>query len=335
MSKSQCETLSIKLASEDGMTTMKTSMTKQTFAGWKILYPSTNDEIIYPLNNLRIHDKITVNKFKLEEKVTQPPGRLSQSTLLKRLEELGIGRPSTYANIIDTLYKRQYVESDTHSLIVSDIGKKVNAFLHQHFQIYIDYDFTAKIEAGLDKIAINKQNKLEFLHTFWNQLKSTIELAIPKCPTCGTGNLIPKMGFKYLGCSNYPTCRYIKNLKINQITDKEKLDRNCASCSSQLVKITLGNGLSFVGCSNFPKCKYIEPKYINLDCSECGKPVQERYNSTKNSKFYSCSDYPKCLKLYPLHKSTCPICSSIEAIKTSEDTFLCLSCESVYNCKKI
>jgi DNA topoisomerase-1 len=326
MSKAQSEILSVTLVSEDEATTMRASVTKQLFDGWKALYPSSSHEKeASPLNQLKVNSKVKITKVDLLEKMTQPPKPLSQSTLLKRLEILGIGRPSTFASIIDTLQKRHYVDSAKSSLTVSDIGKKVNECLHQYFQKYVDYDFTAQVEAGLDQIAVRKTQKLEFLQAFWQELKATLKLATPGCPQCNTGKLIPKG--RYVGCSNYPDCRYLKSTATNQVSEKQQLDRNCPSCNTPLFQVTLQNGQSFVGCGSFPKCKYIEPHYVKLTCSKCDNPIQERYSVAKRSKLYACSAYPTCRNIYAVQTVACPSCSHPQSLKAAESEFLCLGCE--------
>lgn len=325
MSKSQSKTLSVTLASPDGTTTMRTAVTTLLFDGWKVLYPSTSDAEAFPLSQLKVDSVVHLTRVELAEKATQPPKMLSPSTLLKRLESLGIGRPSTFASIVETLQKRHYVDSTKNSLRVSDLGKKVNSCLQQYFQKYVDYDFTAQIEAGLDQIALKKVPKLAFLRDFWQELQATLKRAAPPCPQCHTGVLVPKG--RYAGCSQYPTCRYLKKTSPKQVAEKQQVGRNCPKCSSPLVQVTLQSGHTFIGCDSFPACKYIEAHYVQLACGTCGQPVQERYSLAKNSKFYSCSAYPQCRTIYAIQKATCPTCGHPHALKASTSEFFCLGCE--------
>ncbi|MFT6834808.1 MAG: DNA topoisomerase-1 [Francisellaceae bacterium] len=265
---------------------------------------------------------------------TEPPPRYSEATLVKSLEEHGIGRPSTYSSIISTLLHREYVELINKRFHPTDVGNVVNKFLTEYFNKYVDYDYTAKLEDKLDSIANGKTKWLPVMEQFWkpfiklisdidgNVKRSDVtqEKMDEKCPDCGN-ELSIRLGRrgKFIGCTTYPECKYTRPLDSNgEVQEKVEPeivpDRKCPSCESDLV-IKVGRYGKFIGCSGYPNCKHIEPlekpKDTEIECPQCKKANIMEKKSRRGKIFYSCNLYPKCkysLWYIPI-KEACPKCS--------------------------
>jgi len=273
---------------------------------------------------------------------TEPPPRYSEASLVKSLEEHGIGRPSTYASIISTLQNREYVTLETKRFYPTDVGRIVTKFLTEHFTKYVDYNFTANLEDDLDAVSRGEKSWVPLMHDFWKpftalihdkeesvQRKDVTQEAIEeKCPECGK-QLSIRLGRngRFIGCTDYPTCSYTRNLNDDgtQANEPEVVpDRKCPSCESDLV-IKTGKYGKFIGCSAYPKCKHIEPLEKPLDtgveCPKCKKGSILKRKSRYGKIFYSCSDYPKCdyaLWNVPF-KEPCPTCDwPILTLKTTK-----------------
>ena len=211
---------------------------------------------------------------------TEPPLRYSEARLIKSLEELGIGRPSTYAFIIDTIVERKYVDltkssegSKTKVFIPTEQGILTDEKLTEFFSTIINVKYTADMENDLDQIALGKQSNIEMLKLFYERFMPLVDHAYQHmekkeaekigeiCPDCG-GDLVIRIGRfgKFVSCSNYPDCRYTRPLNSDKPKEApEPLGIMCPECGSELVKRKSRYGTYFVGCSAFPKCKYIQP----------------------------------------------------------------------------
>lgn len=250
-----------------------------------------------------------------EQHFTEPPPRYSEASLVKALEEYGIGRPSTYANIISTLQQREYVVIKQKRFYPTDVGVIVNKFLTEYFTKYVDYDFTAKLEDDLDEISRGEGQWIPVLKTFWQPFKEQIddinervqrkdvtqELIDEKCPKCGK-QLAIRLGKRgrFIGCTGYPECDYTRNLDgtDNQAAEPEVIEgRTCPKCGSALVK-KRGRYGEFIGCSSYPECNFMEPLNKPTDtgvtCPVCHKGTLLKRTSRRGKIFYSCSEYPKC-----------------------------------------
>lgn len=263
------------------------------------------------LPDLSVGDKITAKEYRFSEHATEPPPRYSEASLVKTLEEFGIGRPSTYASIISTLTARNYAEIKERRFFPTDTGEVVGRFLVNYFKNYVDYNFTANLENDLDLIALGDKENLPVLREFWQNLKSIIEEVEvtvqrqdvtsqeidEKCPECQK-NLQIKLGRRgnFIGCSGYPDCNYTRSSVDGESEPKDKiLDRNCPECNASLVE-KAGKYGSFVGCTGYPKCKYIESTESDTgpECPKCKEnKIKKRF--TKRGKiFYGCGGFPKC-----------------------------------------
>ena len=269
-----------------------------------------NDRLLPPLKE---GDKVKLVKVVPEQHFTEPPPRFSEASLVKALEEYGIGRPSTYASIISTLQSRDYVEMDKKRFIPTDVGRIVAKFLTEHFTQYVDYDFTAKMEDELDAISRGEENWVPMMREFWQPFKDLVaekeesvdrkdvthEQIDEKCPKCG-GDMAIRLGRRgrFIGCNNYPECDYTRNVNEDADSEPEVIeDRKCPSCGSDLI-IRHGRYGKFIGCSSYPECKHIEPlekpKDMGVECPECKKGNMLMRKSRNGKIFYSCEHYPDC-----------------------------------------
>ncbi|PLY12986.1 MAG: type I DNA topoisomerase [Sedimenticola sp.] len=260
-------------------------------------------------------ERVSLKAIRPEQHFTEPPPRYSEATLVKALEEYGIGRPSTYASIISTLQDREYVELEKKRFYPTDVGRVVNKFLTQYFTRYVDYDFTAKLEDELDAVSRGEEEWIPLMRQFWQPFKDQIdhteenvkrsdvthEALDEACPECGKPLSI-RLGRhgRFIGCTNYPECKYTRDLNGDKREAEEPQvveGRKCPECDSDLV-IKKGKYGKFIGCSSYPACKFIEPLEKPVDtgvsCPKCSKGTLLRRKSRRGKIFFSCSTYPDC-----------------------------------------
>jgi DNA topoisomerase I len=287
-------------------------------------------------------ESVTLKEILCEQHFTEPPPRYTEASLVKALEEYGIGRPSTYATIISTLQQREYVEMDRKRFKPTDVGRVVSKFLTDHFTQYVDYDFTAKMEDELDAVSRGEKEWVPVMHEFWDPFKKlvdhkeenvsrkdvTTEQMDEKCPKCGKPLSI-RLGRRgrFIGCTGYPDCDYTRNLDetAEQAAQPEKIEgRQCPQCGSDLI-IRRGRYGKFIGCSSYPKCKFIEPlekpQDMGVECPECHQGTFLKRKSRYGKIFYSCSRYPDCkyATWNPPLAQPCPKCAwPILTIKTTK-----------------
>ncbi len=286
---------------------------------------------------------VPLNDIIAGQHFTEPPPRYGEASLVKALEEYGIGRPSTYSSIISTLQNREYVTLESKRFHPTDVGRIVNKFLTEHFTKYVDYDFTANLEDQLDAVSRGEKDWIPLMDDFWRpftqlihekeetvQRKDVTQEAIDeKCPECGKPLSI-RLGRngRFIGCTNYPECSYTRNLNDDGSQSSAEPEivegRTCPKCDSALV-IKTGRYGKFIGCSNYPQCKHIEPIEKPIDtgvtCPKCNKGTILKRKSRHGKVFYSCSGYPKCdyaLWNAPI-KQSCPECNwPILTVKTTK-----------------
>jgi len=259
-------------------------------------------------------DQVELNKIRPEQHFTEPPPRFSEASLVKTLEEYGIGRPSTYAAIISTLQQREYVTLEKKRFQPTDVGRIVSTFLTRHFTQYVDYDFTARLEDELDEVSRGEKEWVPLMKEFWYPFKKlvkdkeesvtraevTTEAMDEECPKCGK-QLNIRLGRRgrFVGCSAYPECDYTRNLDEDRESAEPEIveGRKCPQCDSQLI-IRSGRYGKFIGCSGYPDCKYIEPLEkptdTGVECPKCNKGTMLKRKSRRGKIFYSCSTYPDC-----------------------------------------
>ena len=235
-------------------------------------------------------DKITSEDIEKSQHFTTPPARYTEGKLIKEMDELGIGRPSTYATIIDNIKKRGYVTLEERKFIPTEIGFEITDKLQEYFSHLINVKYTADMETDLDKIAEGKEIWYEVLQKFYDEFEPSVEKAfesMPKkelvetgenCPNCGHPLVIRNSRYgKFTACSNFPACKYIKNeeRKESEITD-------CPNCDGKIVEKHTRKGKIFYGCSNYPTCKTAYwDKPTGKKCPKCGEMLTEKNNKIK------------------------------------------------------
>lgn len=248
----------------------KTTGSQVKFAGWLTIYPTKIDENILP--ELNRNEKIELLKIEPVQHFTEPPARYSEAGLVKALESYGIGRPSTYAPIISTLFERNYVQKENGRLFPTEIGFRVNDLLVKHFPQIVDYKFTAEMEKKLDEIAEGKREWQKMIAEFYWPFKKLLEqkekeIASQKpeeektderCEKCGKPMIIKFSRYgKFLVCSGFPECRYTKSLTSIAHTDDNEIKMKCPKCKEgDIIKKRTKKGRFFYGCSKWPACNY-------------------------------------------------------------------------------
>ncbi len=288
-----------------------------------------DEKILPPLEEGEIVSLVELN---CNQHFTEPPPRYSEATLIKALEDYGIGRPSTYAAIIYTLLNREYVILETKRFRPTDVGRIVNRFLTQHFTQYVDYDFTAKLENELDLIAGGEKEWVPLLSEFWSPFKHLVDDVLETvkrsdvtqealdeaCPLCGKPLSIRLGRYnRFIGCTGYPDCSYTRGVdedKANVVTAEIVEGRTCPQCGNAL-QLRTGRYGKFIGCTSYPNCTFIESLQKPLDtgvpCPECHQGSMLKRKSRRGKVFFSCSRYPDCKYAIwnePIKKA-CPKCA--------------------------
>jgi len=296
---------------------------------------------------------LPLQKIEKEQKFTSPPPRYTEASLVKKMEENGIGRPSTYAQVVSTLKEREYVKMEERYFVPTELGSVVSDLLVKHFPKLMDSGFTAEMELNLDKVAEGKLSWISLLKDFAKYLYPALDKALKEmeeiktgkstdiiCDKCGSPMVIKfgKNG-EFLACSSYPECKNTKNFRRDengniQIVDTEPSELEvvgkCPKCGGDLVVKFSRAGARFIACKNYPKCKYTEPFSTHIKCpiEGCDGEIVER-TSKRGKVFYSCNRYPKCKFAIwnPPYDEICPECGfKILEIKQSKKRGKFLSC---------
>ncbi|TWO16112.1 type I DNA topoisomerase [Campylobacter lanienae] len=302
MSPSVCEIQNIIIKGEN--CEFKLLGKKVSFDGFYRVYGDMDKDKILP--PLKIDDNMSIQSIKSTKHETEPPSRYSEAGLVKKLESLGIGRPSTYAPTISLLTSRDYVKVEKKQLIPNDIAFTITSVLEDNFKDIVDSEFTSKMEEKLDDIAENKADWQEVLSNFYHPFIKQIDegktniksqkVAEPigeKCPDCG-GELVKRKGRfgEFIACLNFPKCKYTKNLaNSNKFEKKEpsKIGIQCPDCGGELVE-RIGKKGKFYGCANYPKCNFLSKYKPIIDkCPKCN--TQMVLKELKKGNFKEC---PQC-----------------------------------------
>lgn len=290
-------------------------------------------------------DALDLIKLTHEQKFTKPPARYTEAGLIKAMEERGIGRPSTYATIMQTLYKREYVTKDAKFLVPSNLGTQVTEYLEQYFKEVVDVDFTAEMEDRLDAIEDNGEPWYKVVDSFYKPLSQKVNVALHgskvvvedektdiKCEKCGSPMVIRTGRYgKYLACSNFPACSNMRSLKEKQ--PPKQTDQVCEICGGMMLERE-GKFGKYLACSNFPNCKNTKPiTEVVATCPKCGGNVVKKV-SKRGKIFYGCVNWPKCDFVtwdIPTGK-LCPTCGSPLVYKESrgKKTVVCSSKTCAY-----
>ncbi|MCQ2709433.1 type I DNA topoisomerase [Helicobacter pylori] len=338
------ESQSVVVACEKGE--FKASGRKLLFDGYyKILGNDDKDKL---LPNLKENDPIKLEKLESNAHVTEPPVRYSEASLIKVLESLGIGRPSTYAPTISLLQNRDYIKVEKKQISALESAFKVIEILEKHFEEIVDSKFSASLEEELDNIAQNKADYQQVLKDFYYPFMDKIEAGKKNiisqkvhektgqsCPKCG-GELVKKNSRygEFIACNNYPKCKYIKQTENANNEAKQEL---CEKCGGEMVQKFSRNG-AFLACNNYPECKNTKSlkntpnaKEIieGVKCPECGGDIALK--RSKKGSFYGCNNYPKCNFLSnhkPINKR-CEKCHYLmsERIYRKKKAHECIKCK--------
>lgn len=317
-----------------------------SFSGYMTIYEETNDQAqsnaddaFDPEKNAKIPvisegEILKSKKTEAVQHFTEPPLRYDEATLIKFLEEKGIGRPSTYTPIITVIIARGYVARDGRFLKPTPLGEVTTDIIDKHFPDIVDYKFTATMENRLDTIANGKETLEQVLSDFYKGFSLELEKAndalvshtieVPTeetdivCEKCGSKMVIKNGKFgKFAACPNYPTCKNTKTLNkdgtISEPKKPEIADFKCEICGSDVV-IRHGQYGDFYACSNYPKCKFTKAKIVTIDvkCPKCGEDIISKIGKG-NKQFYSCIKYPECnFSSWDIPTDEkCPDCGSI------------------------
>ena len=272
----------------------KTTGSIITFDGYLKVYGDyeTSEDKILPDLEKEINNKITSNDILAEEHFTKPKPRYTEAKLIKELEELGIGRPSTYVKIIDTLKERDYIRLEDKKFYPTEIGIETTDKLQEFFSNIINVEYTRDMEEDLDKIAEGNKVWNKVLENFYGDFEKLVEIAFKDmekkapeetgeiCPECGAPLVIRKGKYgEFTACSNYPECKYIKREEKKQVEVVK-----CPNCDGMLVERKTKKGKIFYGCNNFPKCKTaFWDRPLEEKCPECGSILLELNNGIKCS----------------------------------------------------
>ncbi|MCX7695608.1 MAG: type I DNA topoisomerase [Caloramator sp.] len=285
MSEAIYDTTSVDISAGDYQFKATGSILK--FNGYLSVYQQEEDEKEAKLPEINTNDVLTLINLDSKQHFTQPPARYTEATLVKVLEEKGIGRPSTYAPIISTILERGYVEKEKKYFVPTELGIIVTELLNENFKDIVDVEFTAEMEKKLDEIEEGQENWVEVVDSFFKPLKKQIEIAEQtiekvsieekvevtdiKCDKCGRNMVIKKSKYgKFLACPGYPECKNTKPLL-------DELDVNCPLCGSKVVVRRSKKGKIFYGCSDFPKCNFVSwDKPTNEKCPKCGETLYEK-----------------------------------------------------------
>lgn len=338
------ESQSVVVACEKGE--FKASGRKLLFDGYyKILGNDDKDKL---LPDLKENDPIKLEKLESNAHVTEPPAHYSEASLIKVLESLGIGRPSTYAPTISLLQNRDYIKVEKKQISALESAFKVIEILEKHFEEIVDSKFSASLEEELDNIAQNKADYQQVLKDFYYPFMDKIEAGKKNiisqkvhektgqsCPKCG-GELVKKNSRygEFIACNNYPKCKYIKQTENANDGANQEL---CEKCGGEMVQKFSRNG-AFLACNNYPECKNTKSLkntpnaneiIEGVKCPECGGDIALK--RSKKGSFYGCNNYPKCRFLSnhkPINKR-CEKCHYLmsERIYRKKKAHECIQCK--------
>jgi DNA topoisomerase I len=351
----------VQAASDGGMYQLRATGQTLLFDGFIRVYSEGRDDSVDEDAEARLPELAPEQPLRMldvlpEQHFTQPPPRYTEASLVKTLEELGIGRPSTYASIISTIQDRGYVRLEDRRFMPEDVGYVVTDGLVQHFAEIVDVNFTAQMEEELDQIAEGQARRAQVLREFYDPFEQTLERAEEKferyvedldeeCPRCIDEGRTPpgrlqkrlgRYGF-FIGCSRFAEedggCKYIRNLNGDERPEPELLDETCPQCGRPLAR-KVGRFGPFVGCSGYPDCTYIKkdpPKSTGITCPQCsqGEIVEKR---TRFGVMFGCDRYPECdfaVGNPPVKDHPCPECGSL--VVERPKSFRCWNCGAEFD----
>ncbi len=344
MADAVLESQTILFASEDGV--FKATGRKLIFDGfYRVMGYDEKDKL---LPELKEGEEVELEKLTANQHFTEPPPRYTEASLIKKLESLGIGRPSTYAPTISILVSREYIKIEKRQLVPTPIAFTVIETLEKYFPEIVDSNFTAKMEEKLDEVAEHKEDWQKLLLDFYKPFIEKIEKgkkeikslkkAEPigrECPECGSELLLRSGRYgDFIACANFPKCRYTEAIEKEgeEEAKPQTTDEVCEKCGAAMV-VKTGRRGSFLACSAYPKCKNTrsleKPKKLETKCPECGGELLER--NSRRGKFFGCSNYPKCtfISKFEPTKVKCPECGYAMAKRTyrGKEVYECIKCK--------
>ncbi len=342
---SQMENASVKNTTVDieaGDCLFKAGVSKITFDGYLKVYNDDDKEEVSKIPDLKTGDKLKLKQINPKQHFTSPPPRYTEASLVKALEEHGIGRPSTYAPIISKIQQKNYVEKTDKALAPTNLGMTLCKQLVEYFKDIMNYEFTAKMETKLDEIAENKLIWNEVIKEFYTPFIETVSIAKQnmgkvniesdiKCPACGSPMIVrtSRYGTQFLGCSKYPECKTMLPLsKTGEVIEQNKeTDEKCEKCNSPMIQKTGPYG-PYLECTN-EECKHRKRiiKSTGVICPKCNEGEIIQRKSKYGKIFYGCSKYPDCDFVSwnePVNEK-CPECGNIlvKKITKKEKKLVC------------
>jgi DNA topoisomerase-1 len=289
--------------------------------------PADEDAEVPGLPALEPGQRLTRRALEPKQHFTQPPARYTEASLVKELEERGIGRPSTYAQILSTIQKRGYVRRERGSLLPTDLGETVTGLLVEAFPELLDVEFTAMMEESLDEVEEGGRPWVDTVREYYTRFAKDLKRAHREmddlkkgkpteetCPQCGAGQLLERWGRfgRFLACERYPECKYTRNLGDAAAPEPQPAGVECPTCGRPMV-VKEGRFGRFIACSGYPECKTTRPITLGIACPQegCGGELAER-RSKRGKVFYACTNYPTCrfvLWQRPV-ASPCPKCGA-------------------------
>ncbi len=334
-------------APADGETyLLRATNTQLRFAGFRQVYAEARDDDTEetfgtnPLPEISEADAVALRELFPEQHFTEPPPRFTEATLVKMLEEKGIGRPSTYAPTLSTVQDRGYVEREKKVLRPTDLGMTVNDLLVEYFDSFLDIDFTAEMEEELDDVASGEREWVPVVSDIYNPLESALEGAMEaapkqveesteKCPECEAPMVIRwgRRG-RFQACTRFPDCKGTRSLDGEAPEEPQETDEKCPECSAPMV-IRSGRFGKFMACTRYPECKGKKAmaKSTGAKCPKTGGEIVER-RTKKGRPFYGCADYPKCdfttwTRPFP---QPCPDCGKL-IVAEKDNKAKCTECD--------
>ncbi len=314
-----------------------------TFDGYKAVYKYSDESESKLLPVVEAGEQLEISTILPEQHFTQPPARYTEASLIKDLEERGIGRPSTYAPTITTITSRDYIVKDKNYLVPTDMGFLVTEMMEKYFANIVNDKFTAELENNLDEIASGKKEWNDVIKDFYGGFRKELDVAEKemeeieikdevsdvKCENCGAFMVIKKGRYgKFLACPNYPGCKNTKPL--NSAEQAEETDEVCENCGSKMLK-RKGRYGEFLACSNYPECKNTKPilKTIDVNCPLCGGKIAVKF-SKAGRRFFGCTNYPDCKYMSWLEPTNqkCPDCGELMVVKDNKPTCINKNCKS-------
>lgn len=362
MESAALDTISISFTCEGNI--FRTSGYSVSFPGYMAVYEQSEEakekkhaddpdevkDIRLPV--LEMGQLLSADDAELTQHFTEPPARYNNSSLIDILKDLGIGRPSTYASILETILARNYIklEGKGKSYVPTSLGEITNRLMEENFSSIVDYDFTAQMENSLDEIANGRETMHHVLQSFWADFSKQLEAAeqtigaknieIPPeetdllCEKCGSRMIVRNGRFgKFAACPNYPTCRNTKPLTASEPQGEEQNEKKtppvaefkCEKCGSDMVLRT-GKFGAFYACSKYPECKFTKARVweTGVDCPNCGAKIVTKYGRN-HTVFYSCEKYPECdFSSWDMPvREKCPNCGKLLFRKKGKNLLVC------------